>query len=97
MTTYDDSVPPIAVIAERQRSMQALVTNISSRLRKREFDAIADRKDIDGLIEGMAKLTAAVERGNRILVGLLVSAVLGSTSVTIAIVLSTAKKGLHLP
>jgi hypothetical protein len=98
MTTYDQepAVPPLAVVADRQRTMQATLTNLGSRLRKRENDAIADRKDIDGLEEGLQRLTKAVERGNRILVSLLISAVLGSTSVTIAILLSTAKGKFHI-
>lgn len=100
MSAYEEAgltVPPIAVIADRQRTLQANITNISSRLRKNETDVLSNTKDIEGLRGDMQRLTTAVERGNRILVGLLVSAVLGSTSVTVAILLSTAKGGLHLP
>ena len=99
MSSFDDSsyVPPLPIIHERQKVLQALVTNIRSRLDGVIKQSNDNAKDIEGLRTDMQKLTAAVERGNRILVGLLVSAVLGSTSVTLAILLSTAKKGLHLP
>ena len=100
MTTtydYDDGSIPLPVLADRQRTLQSLVTNIASRLRATEDKTRDQGNDIEGLKRDMAKLIAAVERGNRILVGLLVSAVLGSTSVTVAIILSTAKKGIHLP
>lgn len=102
MTTYSyddgaEGMPPLPVLADRQRSLQAIVTNISSRLRATEDKTRDQSNDIAGLQKEMKALTAAVERGNRILVGLLVSAVLGSTSVTMAILLSTAKKGFHLP
>lgn len=97
MSAYDDAIPPLAVINERQRVTQGLVTNLRDRFRKVELDTLANTKDISGLSADVQKLTAAVERGNRILVGLLVSAVLGSTSVTAAIILSTAKHRLHLP
>lgn len=100
MSAYEESglvVPPLPVIADRQRTLQALITNIQARLRSTEDKVLTATGDIEGLHKDMAKLTAAVERGNRILVGLLVSAVLGSTSVTIAILLSTAKGGIHIP
>src|SRR5690348_3823601 len=100
MTTtydYDDGVPPLPVLADRQRTLQSIVTNISSRLRATEDKTRDQGNEIEGLHKDMEKLTRAVERGNRILVGLLVSAVLGSTSITIAIILSTAKKGFHIP
>jgi hypothetical protein len=97
MTSYDDAVPPIAVINERQRVLQSLVTNLRDRFRKVELDTLSNTKDIHNLSDDVQALTEAVNRGNRILMGLLVSAVLGSTSITVAILLSTAKLKLHLP
>lgn len=97
MTSYDDAVPPLVVINERQRVMSAALTNLRDRFRKVELDTLANTKDIGSLHEDVQALTRAVERGNRILMGLLVSAVLGSTGITAAILLSTAKVKLHLP
>jgi hypothetical protein len=98
MTSYEDSgVPPLAVINERQRVLQSLVTNLRDRFRKVELETLSNTKDINGLHEDVKTLTEAVNRGNRILMGLLVSAVLGSTSITVAILMSTAKVKLHLP
>lgn len=97
MTSYDDAVPPLVVINERQRVMSAALTNLRDRFRKVELDTLANTKDIVSLHDDVQALTRAVERGNRILMGLLVSAVLGSTGITAAILLSTAKVKLHLP
>jgi hypothetical protein len=95
MSAYDENLPPLAVINERQRVMRDLLYNLRDSFRKVELDTLANKKDVENLHADVQALTRAVERGNRILMGLLVSAVLGSTSITAAIILSTAKVKFH--
>lgn len=98
MTSYDDAHdPPLAVIIDRQRTLQSVVTNIQSRLRKTEDTTLKHGEQLTTLHDDVRSLTRAVQNQTRILVGLLVSAVLGSTSVTVALLISTSKHGLHLP
>lgn len=88
MTTYEDSgfenVPPVNVIADRQRGMSRTIGDLLKWRREVDHDRTSFELQIN-------EISASLRFIKRVAVSILVTAVTGSVSVTIAILLSTGK------
>lgn len=93
MTTFDENyeTPPLQILADRQRNLARSMGDLLKWRREVDKDRTSFDISIRGLAEDVKTVKQDLTTVKRLLIGLLVTAVTGSVSVTIAILVSTGK------